>query len=209
MFKKRSTAPAAHMAAQEDPIDSSKTTGSVNISSPANPSAPRKRSQSELLIRDLLSLLIKIVAVITCAVLLFTFMFGIYRCADPYMFPTVRDGDLIIYYRLDKLYSRSDVLVAEYQGQLLSLRVVAIAGDEVDIRENGLYVNGSLQLESGVYERTERFSEGVDFPLTVGDDQVFVLGDGRENATDSRIFGPVRTADTCGKVIAIIRRRNI
>ena len=168
-----------------------------------------KRNQSELLIRDLLALLIKIAVIATCAVLLFTFMFGIYRCADPYMYPSIRDGDLVVFYRLDKRYSRSDVLVAKYQGMTMSLRVVAIEGDLVDIREDGLYVNGSLQFEAGVYERTERFSEGVDFPLTVGEGEIFILGDSRENATDSRIFGSVKIADTYGKVITLIRRRGI
>lgn len=176
---------------------------------PKSAVTPVKRSQTELLIRDLWTLLIKIVAIITFGVLLFSFIFGVYRCTDPYMFPNIKDGDLVMYYRLDKLYARSDVLVAKYQGRLLSFRVVAVAGDEVDVREDGLYVNGSLQFELGVYERTQRFSEGVDFPLTVGEGEVFVLGDSRENSTDSRIFGPVRIADTCGKVIAIIRRRNI
>jgi signal peptidase I len=170
---------------------------------------PVKRRQTELLIRDLWSLLIKLVAIATVAVLMFSFVFGIYRCSDPYMLPNIRDGDLIIYYRLDKMYSHSDVLVAQYQGRMTSFRVVATAGDQVDIREDGLYVNGYLQLEENIYEKTERFSEGVEFPLTVGEGEVFVLGDSRENSTDSRIFGPISIAETYGKVITIIRRRSI
>ena len=205
MFKRHPDAPSGrHTAGQAAP-----DTAESAVDSPPAPRAPARRSQAELLIRDLLSLLIKIAVIAACAVLLFTFMFGIFRCTDPYMFPTLRDGDLIVFYRLDKLYSRADVLVAEYQGRLTALRVAAVAGDEVDILEDGLYVNGSLQLETGVYERTERFADGVDFPLTVGEGEVFVLGDSRENAADSLIFGPVKISDTSGKVITIIRRRNI
>jgi signal peptidase I len=107
------------------------------------------------------------------------------------------------------MYSHSDVLVAQYQGRTTSFRVVATAGDQVDIREDGLYVNGYLQLEENIYEKTERFSEGVEFPLTVGEGEVFVLGDSRENSTDSRIFGPISIVETYGKVITIIRRRSI
>jgi signal peptidase I len=92
---------------------------------------------------------------------------------------------------------------------MISLRVVAVAGDQVDIREDGLYVNGYLQYEENIYEKTTRYEEGVDFPLTVGEGEVFVLGDSRENSTDSRIFGPVSVADTYGKTIMIIRRRNV
>jgi signal peptidase I len=166
-------------------------------------------SKTKLLARDFWSLLIKIIAIATAAVLVFSFVFGIYRCNDSNMLPNIRDGDLVIYYRLDKDYSHSDVLTAKYQGNMISLRVVAVAGDQVDIREDGLYVNGYLQYEENIYEKTTRYEEGVDFPLTVGEGEVFVLGDSRENSTDSRIFGPVSVADTYGKTIMIIRRRNV
>ncbi len=168
-----------------------------------------KRSPADLLIRDILDLLIKIVAIASLAVILFTFVFGIYRSSEPSMVPAIQDGDLVIYYRLDKNYSTLDVLVAEYEGKPLSLRVVAQAGDEVDIREEGLFINGYLQQETKIYEATHRYDSGVSFPLTVPEGHVFVLGDSRENAADSRVFGPVEIADTHGKVIAVIRRRNI
>jgi type IV secretory pathway protease TraF len=38
---------------------------------------------------------------------------------------------------------------------------------------------------------------------------VFVLGDAREGAADSRIYGPVNTEDTLGTVITVIRRRSL
>jgi len=168
-----------------------------------------KKTQQELLIRDLLGLLIKIVAIAAFSVFIFTYMFGIYRNTDSSMIPAIQDGDLVIFYRLDKRYVSSDVLIAEYQKEKVALRVVAVAGDEVDIREEGLFINGHLQQETRIYETTKRFVEGVNFPLTVREGEVFVLGDSRENATDSRIFGPVDIADTYGKVITIIRRRGI
>lgn len=168
-----------------------------------------KRSQTELLIRDVWLLLIKIAAIALAAVLSFTFVFGIYRSTDTSMAPAIRDGDLVIYYRLDKLYTSSDVLVTDFEGGTLALRVIAVEGDEVDIREEGLYINGSLQVERNIYETTYRFTEGVDFPLTVGEGEVFVLGDSRENSTDSRIFGPVDIDDTHGKVMSVIRSRSI
>lgn len=168
-----------------------------------------KKTQAELLIQDALGLLIKIVAIIAFATFVFTFMFGVYRNNDPSMIPAIQDGDLVFYYRLDKRYVSSDVLVAEYGEKKLSLRVVAVAGDTVDIREEGLFINGFLQQESKIYEATKRFADGVDFPLTVQEGQVFVLGDSRENSSDSRIFGAVDITDTYGKVITIIRRRGI
>jgi len=46
-------------------------------------------------------------------------------------------------------------------------------------------------------------------PLTLGAGQVFVLGDARQNATDSRVYGAVNTKDTLGKVITVIKWRDL
>jgi len=88
-------------------------------------------------------------------------------------------------------------------------RVVAQAGDVVDITADGLTVNGALQQEPDIYEPTLRYQTGTQLPVTLGPGQVFVLGDARDNATDSRVYGPVDTKDTLGKVIAIIKWRDL
>jgi len=88
-------------------------------------------------------------------------------------------------------------------------RVVATAGDTVDITENGLMINGALQNEPGIYQETQRYAEGIEFPVILRESQVFVLGDARANTTDSRIYGPVNINATHGKVITIFRRRNL
>lgn len=159
--------------------------------------------------RELLYLLLKIVAIAAAFLLIFTFLFGIYRNGDVSMFPSVKDGDLVLFYRLDKAYVKSDAVVLKYKGETMTRRVIAIAGDTVDITDEGLFINGSLQIEHDIYEKTERFNTGVEFPLKVGEGQVFVLGDARKNATDSRVFGCVNISDTLGKVTAVIRRRGI
>ena len=86
-------------------------------------------------------------------------------------------------------------------------RVVAVEGDTVDITEDGLEVNGYLQQENLIYEKTRRYEEGIDFPVTLKANEVFVLGDARENATDSRVYGVVNIEETKGKVMLIIRKR--
>jgi len=161
------------------------------------------------LLKDVLSLLIKIAVILAVVLLVFTFMFGLHRGADASMAPAVKDGDLVLFYRLDKTYAAGDVLLLTSQEQKQVRRVVATAGDTVDITEEGLLVNGALQQEPEIYEETQRYEGGAAFPLTVGEGQVFVLGDARENATDSRIYGAVNVKDTLGKVIAVLRRRNL
>jgi signal peptidase I len=173
-----------------------------------NKSRGQPRGQPAVL-RELLSLLIKIAVICGIAVLVFTLVYGLHRNADPDMDPAVKDGDVALYYRFDKDYAAGDLTVLSYMDELQIRRVVAIAGDEVDITEEGLVINGALQQELEIYEMTTRYTEGIDFPVTVGENEIFVLGDSRENATDSRIYGPVNIADTRGTVITIVRRRGL
>ena len=88
-------------------------------------------------------------------------------------------------------------------------RVVAVAGDTVDITKDGLKINGAEQISQDIYFDTTQFKSGVDFPLTVKEGQVFILGDNRPKASASRIYGCIDLKDIRGKVIAIIRNRGI
>lgn len=160
--------------------------------------------------KDLLSLLLKVGSIALIFVLLFTFLFGAVRYQEPSMSPAVKDGDLVLFYRYTSAgYLPQDVIVLEYNGQRQARRVVATAGDTVDITEEGLFINGALQQEPEIYQKTERYQDGISFPLTVPEGHVFVLGDSRTGAADSRIYGPVKIKDTLGKVMAVIRRRSI
>ena len=159
--------------------------------------------------KELIFLFAKIVGMTVVLLLVFIFMYGIHRSVEPVMAPAIQDGDLVLFYRLDKTYAARDVLLLKYKGQYQVRRVVATAGDTVDITEEGLLINGALQQESGIHQKTERYVQGVTFPLTVAEDQVFVLADSRKNSTDSRIYGAIAVKDTLGKVITILRRRNI
>jgi len=160
--------------------------------------------------KDLLFLLIKIASIIIIFILLFTFLYGMIRYDEPSMTPMIKDGDLVIFYRYTKSgYMIQDAVVLEFKGKRQVRRVVAKAGDTVDITEAGLIVNGALQQEPEIYQKTERYEDGIDFPLTVPEGQIFVLGDSRIGATDSRIYGCVKIEDTFGKVMAVIRRRSI
>ena len=151
----------------------------------------------------------KIVAICLAFGLLFTFVFGLTMNSDQNMYPSVKDGDTVIFYRLNRSYIAGDVIVLTFEGRTQTRRVVATTGDVVDIMEGHLMINDAVQYEEEIKEPTNRYEDGADFPITLAEGQVFVLGDSRINATDSRIYGAVNTADTLGKVMAIFRRRGI
>jgi len=182
------------------------------ISKASAPAIPERQStvvQEVSVWRELLNLVIKVAVISVIFVILFTFLYGIHRDTDPDMTPMVKDGDLIMFYRLDKNYSIGDLLVLDFHGVRQARRVVARAGDIVDITEDGLVINGAIQQEPEIFQITRRYEDAISFPLIVGEGQVFVLGDARENATDSRIYGPVDIDDTLGTVITVIRRRHM
>lgn len=160
------------------------------------------------LFMEIMFLFAKIVVIIVVFLLVFTFIFGLYRNTDASMSPAFKDGDLVMFYRLDKNYLAQDTLVVEFEGERQVRRVIAVSGDTVDITEDGLLVNGAIQQEKEIYTITQRYERGVEFPLTVGMGEVFVLGDSRADATDSRIYGSVKIKDTLGKIMLILRWRN-
>ena len=174
---------------------------------------PLHRSRDSLeetsLGKDILFLFLKIIGIAVVFVLTFTFLYGLHQNVDESMEPSLRAGDIIVYYRLNKDYVAQDVILLDYGGVRQTRRVIAVAGDTVDITEEGLVINGALQQERNIYQKTQRYEEGVTFPLTVGEGEVFVLADARDNATDSRIYGTVKVQDSLGRVFTVLRRRNI
>ena len=159
--------------------------------------------------RALANLGIKITVIVGFFVLVFTVIYGVYRNTDPDMYPMVADGDLTLFSRSDKDYSVGDLLLLKYQGEYQVRRVVAGPGDTVDITADGLLVNGALQYEPSIYQETLPYVGGIQFPVTLSEGQVFVLGDARATAVDSRVYGPIDMKDTAGTVLTVIRQRQL
>lgn len=156
---------------------------------------------------DLAALVSKLVVVAAAVAVVFTQVFGVARISNADMSPAVKAGDVVFWYRLDDSVDVSEVVAVSYGGSVHLGRVVAREGDVVNIDRDGLVVNGSHQVEVGIYEDTTQVADGVTFPLTVPDGAVFVLGDARMSAVDSRIYGCVGHDDLLGVVVAQFRRR--
>ena len=89
-------------------------------------------------------------------------------------------------------------------------RVVAAPGDTVSITEDErLMVNGNTMIENNIFYSTPQYAGFVQYPLVLGEDEYFVLGDYRNGAADSRFFGAVRKDEILGTVITILRRNNL
>ena len=82
-------------------------------------------------------------------------------------------------------------------------------GDVIDMDEEGNYtVNGNAPFETVYYETKSVQGSPVNYPYTVGEDELFVLCDLRDNGADSRSFGGIKTGDTDGGIVLLLRRRS-
>ena len=158
----------------------------------------------------LMLFLLKLAIIAVILFLVFTFLFGIKRYSSDQMRPALKDGDILIYYRVLPDYVNRDVVMVEKEGKLEPRRIVAMAGDTVDMNDKGqLIINGYVQQEEDIRGKTCPYVGKTEFPLTIGKNQVFVLSDNRKNGEDSRVYGAVNTKDIKGRVITFVRRRGI
>lgn len=179
---------------------------------PRKPSTPVQvisaRRASLALRKDYLDLLSRAVLIALVAWIAFSQFFLLMQNRGQDMFPAVKDGDLVIAYRLQKDYEKDDLVVYLRNGEHCVGRIAARAGDYVNITEDGaLLVNGTVQSGEIVYPTYPK--ENIVYPYAVPDGTVFILADYRTQAQDSRDFGPVETKDIEAKVLSILRRRGL
>lgn len=117
----------------------------------------------------------------------------------------------MLYYRLERDYNSQDVIVYEKDGQSRVGRVIAHGGDTVEITGEGeIKINGSIVMENNIFYDTYPYEgDSVTYPLTLAEDEVFVLGDNRQGAKDSRYYGAITSNEIKGKVITILRRSDL
>ncbi len=118
------------------------------------------------------------------------------------MQPTLFPGDYVIVnklaYRFGHAPQRGDVIVFKYPPNPDAIpyikRVIGLPGDQVHIADGKVYINGQLMLEPWLKVTTNR---GGDW--SIPDGQLFVMGDNRNNSSDSRSWGFVPFENIIGR----------
>ena len=166
---------------------------------------PRKTRRT----RDIISMVITLVAAFLIAMFLRSFVFVFATVDGPSMLPTLETGEKIFVTRYTYYFQeieRGDIVVCDFPSDYYPdhyvKRVIGLGGEKVSVKNGVVYINGeALSEDYTITSSTEQMDEVV-----VPEGCVFVMGDNRVNSTDSRkeIIGPVNKKLIIGKARCIL-----
>lgn len=163
--------------------------------------------------RDLYEWVQSLVGSVLVVVAIFTFVIRMMGVDGHSMLNTLQHGDrlLVVNSMLYHDYKYGDIVILRkncvFDDDPIVKRVIAVEGQTVDIdfTEGIVYVDGEALEEDYIREPTYT-AEGTEFPLTVPEGSIFVMGDNRNGSSDSRDYrlGTVDTRYVIGKAAFLI-----
>jgi len=120
------------------------------------------------------------------------------------MEPSLHDAEFVVVNRLAYRWSepsRGDIVVFRFPLDLqrrFIKRIIGLPGDTIRVEAGQVYVNGQL-LEEPYIAAQPRYTGQWE----VGEQEVFVLGDNRNNSSDSQNWGMLPVEDILGKAILV------
>lgn len=139
-----------------------------------------------------------ILLAIVLAVLIKNFIFNTTMVMGESMEPTLHQNDRLICLVFPMYFSnpkQNDIVIIDApdgSGQEYVKRVIGVPGDEIEIKEGTVFVNGIIKEENYIHPGLETIPQS-EIKWTLEEDEFFVLGDNRNlgKSIDSRYFGPV------------------
>ena len=162
----------------------------------AAPSAPNRLKE------HVIAMLQTVVPALVIALMIHLFVAQAMRVNGQSMEPNLHTGQRLIVEKISYLLHaprRGDIVVVQMptqNGELLVKRVVALAGEVVEIKNGQVYVDGVRLAEPYLPNETHGHQRWVVGPL-----QTFVMGDNRSASRDSRTFGPVQLSHIVGHAL--------
>lgn len=166
-----------------------------------------KFKEKKSFVNELMEWLESVAISIFIVILVFTFVFRIVIVDGGSMVPTLQDGQRLIISHLFYSPEQGDIVVVNSTGlnKTIIKRVIATEGQTVDIdfEKHTVTVDGKVLDEPYINEPTARNDGGNTYPMVVPEDTIFVMGDNRNNSTDSRspLVGCISIDDVLGKAV--------
>ncbi len=160
-------------------------------------------------LKGLIEWLVVLVGAVVVALVFRAFLFQAFFIPSESMEGTLEVDDRVMVNRLSyRLHdvNRGDVIVFSKPDGLASdipdliKRVMALEGETIEGRDNAVYVDGQRVAESYIDPADTIFDFG---PVTVPEGHVFVMGDNRDDSTDSRVFGAIPVDSITGRAFVI------
>lgn len=145
------------------------------------------------------------VSLIAVCIVMFiiTTWYPIYVVEGESMNPTLVNNDVVCI-KKTKSIKREDLIAFQHNNKLLVRRVIGLSGDKINIDSSGyVFVNEKKLNENYMKNRKDNPLRDEVFPYTVPEGQIFVLGDNRHHAIDSRMrdLGCIDNDKIIGRVV--------
>ena len=153
-------------------------------------------------VRVLRSTAFSLIVVAAAAVLVAVLLLPVLQISGTSMTESLQDKDIVVALNSNK-YKTGDIIAFYYNNNILVKRVIAAAGDWVDIDKDGnVYVNEELLNEPYISEKALGDCN-ITLPNQVPDGRCFVMGDHRATSIDSRntAVGCVSNDMVIGKIL--------